>query len=276
MKSSARPRGWSEAVLRPATPSTVGSPKVHPRNCAAVRTNGLTAPSCPVSSPQSATAAGALSGSARRPTRRACSAARRSSSSRRPPTPPRPAPPAPAPRAPAPPWRGRRRPAGVLRPGPGRRRRRARRCPARRPSVAPVPRPERAPRPRRGDGTRAAAPRCVARVSSWPGGSAPVPARATAPPVTATVAAVASPTPRSTGAGTGTGTRTGDIAPHGVRRPLPNSRPAGTGGSGARGGLGGSDAEPRPTFRTRRHGWTSGSGGPAGGESRVHSVTVSS
>ena len=46
-----------------------------------MRTNGLTAPSCPVSSPQSAAAAGALSGSARRPTRRACSAARRSSSS---------------------------------------------------------------------------------------------------------------------------------------------------------------------------------------------------
>ena len=145
--------------------------EVHPRNCAAVRTNGLTAPSCPVSSPQSATAAGALSGSARRPTRRACSAARRSSSSdvRVLSTPPRPAPPAPRLGRLRLPWRGRRRPAGVLRPGPGRRRRRARRCPARRPSVAPVPRPERAQRPRR---ATAPVPR---RPAAWPGS---VPGRA--------------------------------------------------------------------------------------------------
>ena len=77
----------------------------------------------------------------------------------------------------------------------------------------------------------------VARVSSWPGGAAPVPVRATAPPVTATVAAVASPTPRSTGAGTGT--RTGDACAAWRAPSPPDSRPAGTGGSGARGGLGG-------------------------------------
>ena len=47
-------------MLRPATPSTVGSPKAHPRNWAAVRTDGLTAPSCPVSSRHSPVAAGAV------------------------------------------------------------------------------------------------------------------------------------------------------------------------------------------------------------------------
>ena len=240
-----------------------------------MRTNGLTAPSCPVSSPQSATAAGArvrlgeaadAAGLLGRP-----AVVLR----RRPPTPPRPAPPAPPPRAPAPPWRGRRRRAGVPRPGPGRRRRRARRCRARRSSVRAGAATGAGTTAATGDGTRAAAPRCVARASSCAG----------------RLRAGAGQGDGTTGDGDGRHGRQPHAAQHGrghgytdggcVRRmacAVPSRTPdqrerEGQERAAASGGAMPSHDQPSGLDDD---GWTSGSGGPAGGESRVHSVTVSS
>ena len=211
-----------------------------------------------MSSPQSACAAGAGSGSARRPTRRACSAACRSSSvlasasrcsasllglSR------------PLGRVPGLrlAWRGRRRRAGAPRPGRARRRRTARAVSSTGASMRGLRRHD-----RRGHHGR---DRRRHRTAPLRGQVQLV--RGTA----ATSGAGAGQRRGAAGDGDGRHGGDADTAQDGrgqgtrdrgcVRRAagpvrLPNSRTAGAGGPGARGGLGGSDAEPRPTFRTRR------------------------